>query len=66
VNIKIEPAIEPQGCRCGEILMGKILPSDCPLFGRACTPEEPVGACMVSSEGVCSAAYKYGEYIQDS
>lgn len=61
LDIKTEVPHEPPGCRCGEILMGKITPLDCPLFGTACTPEEPVGACMVSSEGVCSAAYKYGE-----
>ncbi len=46
-------------CRCGEVLQGKCRPSDCPLFGTACTPEEPVGACMVSSEGACSAFYYY-------
>lgn len=61
LNIETEVPHEPAGCRCGEILMGKIVPSDCPLFGKACTPEEPVGACMVSSEGVCSAAFKYGD-----
>ena len=48
------------GCRCGEILLGEIKPYDCPLYGRACTPEHPVGACMVSGEGTCSAYYKYG------
>jgi hydrogenase expression/formation protein HypD len=63
IDIVIEPPIEHAGCRCGEILMGKISPSDCPLFGTSCTPEEPVGACMVSSEGVCSAAYKYGDQV---
>lgn len=46
-------------CRCGEILMGKVKPFECPLFGKVCTPEHPVGACMVSSEGTCSAYYKY-------
>jgi hydrogenase expression/formation protein HypD len=60
-DIEIDPPREQAGCRCGEILMGKISPPDCPLFGQTCTPEEPVGACMVSSEGVCSAAYKYGD-----
>lgn len=48
------------GCRCGEILKGKITPKECPLFGKACTPENPVGSCMVSSEGSCSAYYRYG------
>lgn len=47
------------GCRCGDILRGDCSPIDCPLYGKACTPEHPVGACMVSSEGTCSAFYKY-------
>ena len=47
-------------CRCGEVLMGKIVPNECPLFGKVCTPDQPTGACMVSSEGTCSAYYKYG------
>jgi hydrogenase expression/formation protein HypD len=51
----------PKGCRCGEVLRGRISPQDCPLFGRACTPSQPIGPCMVSSEGVCAAHYKYGE-----
>ena len=51
---------EPPGCRCGEILCGTVDPPDCPLFGEACTPEDPVGACMVSSEGTCAAWYRYG------
>lgn len=50
---------ENSDCRCGEILKGKISPVDCPLFATLCTPETPVGACMVSSEGTCAAAYKY-------
>jgi len=48
------------GCRCGEVLCGLIDPKDCGLFGKACTPESPVGPCMVSSEGACAAWYKYG------
>ena len=47
-------------CRCGDVLQGKILPKECPLFGKACNPDHPVGACMVSSEGACSAFYMYG------
>jgi hydrogenase expression/formation protein HypD len=47
-------------CRCGDVLKGKIVPGDCPLFGKACVPEEPYGPCMVSSEGTCAAYYKYG------
>lgn len=54
---------EPAGCRCGEILQGIKEPSECPLFGRKCTPASPVGPCMVSSEGACAAAIKYGESI---
>ena len=46
-------------CHCGEVLMGKIRPKDCPVFGKVCTPDHPIGACMVSSEGTCSAYYKY-------
>jgi len=48
------------GCICGEILKGLKEPSECPLFAKACTPNKPVGACMVSSEGSCAAHYKYG------
>jgi hydrogenase expression/formation protein HypD len=51
---------EPAGCQCGEVLKGKLAPRDCPLFRTACSPESPVGACMVSSEGACAAEYKYG------
>ena len=47
------------GCKCGEILKGKIKPTDCPLFKKLCTPENPVGSCMVSSEGTCAAYYRY-------
>ena len=46
-------------CRCGEVLQGKCKPEDCPLFGKVCTPQHPVGACMVSNEGSCSAYYQY-------
>ncbi len=58
--IEPEPSMEPAGCRCGDVLKGKLAPFDCPLFATTCTPEEPVGACMVSTEGTCAAAYKYG------
>lgn len=51
----------PTGCLCGEIIKGKKTPPDCPLYRRACTPEKPVGPCMVSSEGTCGAYYKYNE-----
>lgn len=55
------PPVERQGCLCGEILRGVKMPGECALFGRACTPDSPVGPCMVSSEGTCSAYYLYGE-----
>lgn len=47
-------------CRCGEVLQGKCKPYDCKIFGKGCTPLHPIGACMVSSEGACSAYYQYG------
>lgn len=50
---------EPPGCRCGEVLRGLITPVQCPLFGRACNPENPVGPCMVSAEGSCQIEYKW-------
>ncbi len=55
---KIEGRANP-ACRCGEVLQGKCLPSDCKVFGKGCTPQHPVGACMVSNEGTCSAYYQY-------
>ena len=53
-------APEPAGCRCGEVLCGKLEPVQCGLFAGRCTPDTPVGPCMVSSEGACAAWYKYG------
>ena len=47
------------GCRCGQVLKGRITPPQCPLFGKACTPASPVGPCMVSTEGSCAAYFKY-------
>jgi len=52
---------EPSGCRCANVLKGIIRPSECPLFAKTCTPTTPVGACMVSREGSCSAYYKYAK-----
>ncbi len=49
------------GCRCGQILKGELTPPECPLFKKVCNPLHPVGACMVSGEGACSAWYQYGE-----
>jgi len=51
---------EPPGCRCGEVLRGVLEPAECPLFGKACKPASPVGPCMVSREGGCAIALKYG------
>ena len=56
---EVEPTIEPKGCRCGDVLRAHMAPSDCPLFRKVCTPENPVGPCMVSSEGSCAAYYRY-------
>ena len=53
------PPEEPAGCRCGEILRGVLDPVDCPLYGTRCTPDFPVGACMVSMEGTCAAWYRH-------
>jgi hydrogenase expression/formation protein HypD len=50
---------EPEGCLCGELLRGLVSPFECPLFGQACTPETPVGPCMVSIEGSCNIEYRY-------
>lgn len=47
------------GCRCGEVIRGTLSPEQCPLFGGACTPSDPVGPCMVSGEGACAASYRY-------
>ena len=55
----LEPTVEPRACRCGDVLRGLIAPNTCPLFAKACTPQNPVGACMVSSEGSCAAYYRY-------
>ena len=52
-------------CRCGDVLQGKIKPFECPMFGKACIPDHPVGACMVSDEGACSAYYMYGGLIDN-
>lgn len=60
LGVDVEPTREAAGCRCGEVLRGVIKPPACPLFGRACTSDHPVGACMVSVEGACAAWYKYG------
>lgn len=60
IPVDVEQTIEPKGCICGNILTGTKTPRECPLFGNICTPDSPVGACMVSSEGTCAAWFKYG------
>lgn len=58
-DIAPQPAADTPGCRCGDVLRGVCAPAGCPLFGKSCTPADPVGPCMVSSEGACTAAWKY-------
>ncbi len=60
LDLAVQPAQEPKGCRCGEILKGRMLPPDCPLYGTVCTPLQPIGPCMVSNEGTCAAYFRYG------
>ena len=56
---EIEETREPRGCRCGDVLRGIMAPNECPLFRTVCSPENPVGPCMVSSEGSCAAYFRY-------
>jgi hydrogenase expression/formation protein HypD len=58
-DINIQDSQEPKSCLCGQVLRGVKIPTDCLLFGKTCTPEHPVGACMVSTEGSCAAYFKY-------
>lgn len=58
-DLALPKSADPRGCRCGDVLRGVATPLDCPLFRRRCTPDDPAGACMVSSEGTCAAYYKY-------
>ncbi|MFN8162209.1 MAG: hydrogenase formation protein HypD [Solirubrobacterales bacterium] len=57
---------DPKACQCGEVLKGAIKPWQCKVFGTACTPEHPIGTCMVSSEGACAAYYNYGRLARRS
>jgi hydrogenase expression/formation protein HypD len=56
---------DPKACQCGEVLKGVIKPFECKVFGSACTPERPIGTCMVSSEGACAAYYNYGRFARE-
>jgi len=58
--VEVPMAQDDPRCKCAAILTGSVTPDRCGLFGRECTPEDPVGPCMVSSEGTCAAYYKYG------
>lgn len=60
--VEVPEPTEIKGCQCGDVLRGATLPYECKLFARACTPEHPVGPCMVSSEGSCAAYYRYTDY----
>lgn len=61
-RFQVVPTVKParKGCRCGDVLRGAMAPPDCPLFATTCSPERPVGPCMVSVEGTCRAYYTYG------
>ena len=56
---------DPKACQCGEVLKGVIKPWECKVFGTACTPEHPIGTCMVSSEGACAAYYNFGRFARE-
>jgi hydrogenase expression/formation protein HypD len=60
------PPKEIAGCQCGEVLRGITLPFQCRLFGKGCTPEHPIGPCMVSSEGSCAAYYRFTDYGRET
>ncbi len=62
IPVQVEPTKEHRSCRCGEVLQGIIRPLECSLFGKGCTPDTPIGACMVSTEGTCAAYYKYQSF----
>lgn len=61
-GLQYQPVPDHKACECGAILRGVKKPQDCKLFGTVCTPENPIGSCMVSSEGACAAHYTYGRY----
>ncbi|MBW8470657.1 MAG: hydrogenase formation protein HypD [Thiobacillus sp.] len=61
-DLSYTPVADNKACECGAILRGVKKPTDCKIFGTVCTPENPVGSCMVSSEGACAAHYTYGRF----
>ncbi|MFN8626159.1 MAG: hydrogenase formation protein HypD [Candidatus Binatia bacterium] len=60
--VAVPQPCEARGCRCGEVLKGVVEPPQCPLFDHGCTPDTPIGACMVSSEGTCAAWYRHERF----
>jgi hydrogenase expression/formation protein HypD len=56
---------DPKACQCGEVLKGVLKPWECKVFGTACTPETPIGTCMVSPEGACAAYYNFGRFTRE-
>jgi Hydrogenase formation hypA family len=62
LGLDYRPVADNKACECGAILRGVRTPTDCKLFGTACTPETPMGSCMVSSEGACAAHFNYGRF----
>lgn len=59
IPVHVKQSVDHPSCRCSEILRGAAKPIECPLFGTTCTPDAPIGACMVSSEGACAAVYQF-------
>jgi hydrogenase expression/formation protein HypD len=64
-HLEYQPVADNKACECGAILRGVKKPTDCKIFGTVCTPENPMGSCMVSSEGACAAHYTYGRHNPD-
>jgi len=65
-RIETKPARDVKSCECPSILRGAKKPTDCKLFGTICTPGNPIGSCMVSSEGACAAYWSYGRFQQSA
>lgn len=63
-SLSLPDVPEIRGCKCGDVLKGRLSPNGCPLFGKACTPASPVGPCMVSTEGSCAAYFKYNPEVR--
>jgi hydrogenase expression/formation protein HypD len=61
-DVDYVPVPDNKACECGAILRGEKRPQECKIFGTVCTPDNPIGSCMVSSEGACAAHYTYGRF----